>query len=372
MKKLKKYLLALTALILAACSKDDEFLPPEWDYDIPQTSLKAQTQIGAFYSNKVDQNWASAQGYTPKLNLVTDEETGEVETVVYTSTQDGILTKQCEWADRAGIDFFIFPWNNSADDKGLLSAFEFYHTEQTKVRIAINYSFSHLRLTALSGEGTDFDALVAEFKTLYTSLFSKDYYYRMPDGRPVIILPGNTADTYDYALFIPAFREAMRAYTEELQQADPSVSSSAMDFYIIGENSANWAAPQTNEAASRHLNGNYLKKWYPTTYYERWYCFYSFTDMAWQNWTKYAKGWGNDFVPCIFPEYYITEKGARSIERSEKNYTDFCNVAKRNMGSQHIILINSWNDFSTDCALEPAVEYENTYLDITRSQLKMK
>ncbi len=362
----------LIAATTVSCSKDDDALPPDWNYPIPQTELKVQTQLGAFYSNKTDQNWASPQGYTPTLNIVYDEESGTSSTVVYTSTQDGILTQQCRWADEAGIDFFIVSWDNGTNDRGLLSAFEFYRTDDMRVRVAINYNFSHLKLAALTGEGPDFEAVVAEFKILYAELFSKEYYYRMPDGRPLLILPGNVSSSYDYSLFIPAFRQAMRDYTAELQAENPAVAADVLDFYIIGEHTTNWVAPQIDEEAARHLDGNYVKKWYPTTYYERWYCFYPFTDMAWQNWRDYAAGWGNDFIPCIYPEYYTDAKGARSIERSVQNYTDFCNVAKRNMGAQHIVLIDSWNDFAFDTALEPTEEYGTAYLDITRNQLKKR
>lgn len=363
------WILASVATVLFSCNKD-EYLPPDWNYDIPQTELRTQTQVGAFYSNKTDQTWTSAQGYTPELNLIYEQ--GEVVgEEVYTSTQDGILTRQCEWADEAGIDFFVIDWNGGTSEQGLVSAFEYYRTDATKVKLVLNYNFSHLHLTSLSGEGADFDAVVSDFKTLYASLFSKEYYYRMPDGRPIIILPGNYSSVYDYSTFIPAFRQAMADYTAALQQEDPSVDDHVLDFYIVGENTTNWVAPQINAEAARWLNANYVRKWYPETYYERWYCFYSFTDMAWQNWASYAKSWGNDFVPCIYPEYYTTEKGARSIERSVDNYVDFCNVAKRNMGEQAIILIDSWNDFTYDTALEPTVEYGSQYLEITRSQLKM-
>jgi len=373
MDRLSTALRAFFLLVAAtvSCSKD-EALPPDWNYPIPQTELKEQTQLGAFYSNKTDQNWASAQGYTPALNIVYDEESDTSSTVVYTSTQDGILTQQCRWADEAGIDFFIMPWNGSTTDQGLISAFEFYRTDDMRVKVAINYNFSHLKLSSLTDEGPDFDAVVADFKALYAALFSKEWYYRMPDGRPVVILPGNVSSTYDYSLFIPAFRQAMRDFAAELQAGDPDVADNVVDFYIIGENTSNWAAPQVNEEAARHLDGNYVKKWYPTTYYERWYCFHSFTDMAWQNWSSYAAGWHNDFIPCIYPEYYTVDKGARAIERTAQNYIDFCNVAKRNMGAQHIVLIDSWNDFANDTALEPTEEYGTAYLDLTRQQLKKR
>ena len=361
-------MLAFGASVLFSCNKD-EYLPPDWNYDIPQTALKTQTQIGAFYSNKTDQSWASAQGYTPQLNLVYEE--GEVVgEEVYTSTQDGILTQQCQWADEAGIDFFIIAWNGGTAEQGLISAFEYYWTDETKVKLVLNYNFSHLHLTSLVGEGADFDTVIADFKALYATIFSKEYYYRMPDGRPIIILSGNYSAVYDYATFIPAFRQAMADYTAELQLEDPAVDDKVLDFYIMGENTTNWVAPQIDQEAARYLDGNYVKQWYPKNYYERWYCFYSFTDMAWQNWASYAETWGNDFVPCIYPEYYTTETGARSIERTADNYIDFCNVAKRNMGQQSIILINSWNDFANDTALEPTVEFGTQYLQITRDQLK--
>lgn len=360
---------ALSATLFVGCDKN-EYLPPEWNYDIPETALKAQTQLGAIYHNKVDLNWASAQGYTPVLNLI--EEDGEVTgTVPYTSTQDGILTRQCEMAEKAGIDFFIFNWNAGETDRGLISAYEFYRTGQTKVKVAINYNFGHLHLTSLTGVGADFDKTVEDFKTLYTELFSKEWYYRMPDGRPVIIVSGNNSETIVWAEFLPAFRTAMSEFTALLQETDPDIADNCMDFYIIGENTTNWVAPQVNEATASCLDGNYVKNWYPSRYYERWYCFHSFTDMAWENWRSYTSKWKNDFIPCIYPEYYTVEKGARSIERSEDNFIDFCNVAKRNIGSQNIIIINSWNDFTNDTALEPTTEYGEMYLELVKEKLKL-
>lgn len=122
---------------------------------------------------------------------------------------------------------------------------------------------------------------------------------------------------YDWASFMPAFRSAMREYAEELKTANHDTASNVLDFYIIGENTAKW---------------------------------------------------GNDFIPCIYPEYIYADKKARYIERTEQNYITFCNVAKRNVGSQNLIFINSWNDFRYDSALEPATEYGDTYIRITKEE----
>ncbi|MGN0190828.1 MAG: glycoside hydrolase family 99-like domain-containing protein [Candidatus Cryptobacteroides sp.] len=362
----------LAAAMMCSCDKN-QFTPPDWNYEIPQTALKAQSQLGTFYTIQTAPDWKSAQDYTPVLSVETDEENETTTVLPYNSTQDGILTAQFELAGKAGIDFFIIPWNNGTTEQNFLAAWEYYWTPEAKVKIAVNYNFSHLHLDSLEGEGENFDKVVDDFKALYTTLFSREWYYRMPDGRAVIIINGMASSTTDYEKFIPAFREAMKQVTLQMQEADPEagIPDKALDFYIIGENTSNWCPPQTNQSTARHLDGNYLKKWVPSTYYERWYCFYPFTDMAWENWRNYAAGWGNDFVPCIFPEYYTSASSERGIERSAENWTRFCNVAKRNIGSQNIILINSWNDFTNDTALEPTLEYGETYLDITRKELKL-
>ena len=84
----------LVAAFVIGCNKDNEYMPPEWNYDIPHTELQVQTQLGAIYHNKVDINWTSAQGYTPVLNLV--EEDGEV---VGTMTS---LLSSLKWLQKQG------------------------------------------------------------------------------------------------------------------------------------------------------------------------------------------------------------------------------------------------------------------------------
>lgn len=357
MKTSRLYIItALAAATLCSCEKN-QYTPPDWNYEIPQTELRAQSQLGAFYTIQTTADWKSAQGYTPVLSIETDEESGTTTVIPYSSTQDGILTAQFEMAGKAGIDFFIIPWNNGANETAFIDAWDYYWNGETKVKLVINYSFSHLHLETLGAEGEEFNAVVEDFRQLQEKLFSKEWYYRMPDGRHVIIITGMASSTFDFENFIPAFREA--------------VKESGLDFYIIGENTTNWCPPQTNQSTAAHLDANYVRKWVPAGYYERWYCFYPFTDMAWENWRNYAAGWGNDFIPCIFPEYYTSAASERSIERSAENWTRFCNVAKRNLGSQNVILINSWNDFTNDTALEPTAEYGSAYLEITRSQLKL-
>lgn len=361
------------AASLFSCKKEDDNLPPNWYYELPDIAITQDVNIGAYYIERTAGNWATTVKDHPVLN---NEEMGSEGG--YVTASDGIISQQCQWADMAGVDFFIFPWNNTTANRNLISLFSRYREDVgAKVKIAVNFSFSQLTLgldeaSKLTGSGAKFDLMVTNIKALYRELISKDYYYHLPDGRPVMLLNGDISAGYDYALFMPAFRAAMAQFLVELRAEGAEVSDNALNFYFIGEVSGNWIPPQRNQDAGRHLNGNFCKQWYPAKYYERWYAFYSFTDIAWQNWAEYAKGWGNDFVPCIFPEYYVTASGSRSIERSEHGYQQFCNVAKKNLGKNRVVIINSWNDFATASALEPATEYGETYLNMTRKNFKVR
>ena len=364
---MKKIILLFSAAVLTAvsCGKDDEYLPPDWNYPIPQTTLASPAILGAVYNIYTTADWKSVQDYVPELSIVYDEQGAVTDTVPYTATQDGIITAQCALAKKAGIDFFLIPWNDDAVETNFVNAWDFYWTADSGVKLVIKYNFSHLHVSSLELGGADFEAVVADFKTLYANLFSKDWYYHLPSGRPVVVVSGMADEKIDWEGFLTGFREAMTTYASET-----GAPASSLDFFFIGENTTNWAAPQTNESTAKWLDANYVLNWYPTTYYERWACFYPFTDMAWQNWRDYAKGWGNEFIPCIYPEAVYSGTKDRYIERTEKNYTDFCNVAKRNIGTSGIVMINSWNDFSHDSALEPAKPWGEKYLDITRRELK--
>ena len=46
------------------------------------------------------------------------------------------------------------------------------------------------------------------------------------------------------------------------------------------------------------------------------------------------------------------------------------NVAKRNIGSKNIVLVNSWNNYQKGTNLEPTEENKSEFLKITRNQFK--
>ena len=104
MKKILTILAAALAAVLTISCEKDLYLPPDWNYDIPDTPVTADIHLGALYHNYTDVTWKS-EHYTPVLNQVVEDGTVTDE-IPYTSTQVGVLTQQCEWAARAGIENF--------------------------------------------------------------------------------------------------------------------------------------------------------------------------------------------------------------------------------------------------------------------------
>ena len=146
-----------------------------------------------------------------------------------------------------------------------------------------------------------------------------------------------------------------------------------IDPYIIGEMTTGWTAPVNfDPSALGAMDGIVLTTW-NTPDYDRWWAFYSYNDLNWQNWKNSLAQLNVQFVPCIFPGY--DEPGSttqRVIERTEANYVDYMNVAKHNMGPDQIILVNSWNDFVKGTALEPSVKYNTQFLELTKRELKVQ
>lgn len=119
-----------------------------------------------------------------------------------------------------------------------------------------------------------------------------------------------------------------------------------------------------------------LNNWAPTDY-DKQYAFLSFNDISWKNWNDSTTAWNVDYVPCIFPAFNdsiaVPQTTNFGIVRTEKFFTDYCNVAKRNLGAgKRFVVVNSWNDYKKGNTLEPATSYGITYLEILKDQFTVK
>lgn len=343
--------IAAAALVLGSCKKADQHLPPNFNYDIPPVALTENVHVGAYYYNYSATDWSKKYTDTPTLGQ-------------YSALDAEVMAQHRAWADQGGVDFFIFNWNGAAAGDPLLNSF--VNGRNHSVKMVINYNTSHLKVSNTSPlAGAKLTTLIDEFKGFADNHFQKDYYFRV-DGKPVVMitplnLSSSAAASIDYTTVIPALRTAM--------------AEAGIELYIMGEITSGWLPPQRYATAVKMMDGVNLSNW-STDVYDRATFFPSFSDMNWKNWSDSTTKWGMDYVPVIFPGFddkvMTPTSKLYNIDRSEKFYTDYCNVAKRNMGEERIVLVNSWNDFQKGTSLEPTIEYGTRYLELTRSQFKIK
>jgi hypothetical protein len=230
--------------------------------------------------------------------------------------------------------------------------------------MVIGYNTAHLSATNASPlSGAKLQKMIDEWKTLATNHLSKDYYYKI-DNKPVVLLtplnlPSSATSSIDYKLVVNTLREEL--------------GKIGVEPFIIGELTTGWTAPvnfKKDDLAA--MDAIVLTSW-NTADYDRWWAFYSYSDLNWANWKSFLETLNVDFVPCIFPGY--NEPGAatqRVFDRSEANYVDYCNVAKRNMGKKNMVIINSWNDYTKGTALEPSKKFKKTFLELTKREFKVQ
>lgn len=363
MKKINSILIGLIALLVISCHKEGHFAPDKdkYVYDIPQTDLPHDVITGAYYTNITSSSYwikSGAKQYsgTPLL----DE---------YVSTASGVLAQQIQWADQAALDFFVLGWDASSADKTLVKNFQTARAEAGgKVKFILNYSTKHLKVTndePLESE-EKLQAMIDEFTKTIALLLDDDAYYKI-DGRPVILvspanLSSSAANSIDYSKVIPNVKQAMKTLGH--------------DLYVIGEFGARWVAPVNYaEHQIASFDGVTINDW-STNMYDRYYAFFSFVDLNWKNWSVTIEQWSTDFIPCIFPSYNDRPYSASSYnytfgqDGETSDYINFCNVAKRNIGSKNIVLVNSWNNYQKGTSLEPTEENNSEFLTITKQQFK--
>ena len=336
--------------VLTACEEQTELLDKEkYVFEIPQVDLTVDARIGAYYYQYDAGDWAEPLAYTPML--------GE-----YDPLSPTVLDQQISWAESGGIDFFVFKWNGSGDD-GMLTTFQ-TQAADNNLKMVIGYNTAHLNATNSSPlVDAKLATMLDEFTTLAEDHLKQGHYYSI-DGRPVILitplnLPSSRANSIDYPMVVSVLRSAMQGI--------------GLDPYVIGELTTGWTAPVNfDESTLAAMDGIVLTTW-NTDDWDRAWAFHSYADLNYGNWNTSLGALNVDYVPSIFPGFHdADDEDEYVIERSEKNYVSYCNIAKRSMGENLLILVNSWNDFQKGTTLEPTVEYNTDYLSITKREFKVE
>ena len=342
------YILILSTTFIA-CKKNDEHLvdASKYIFPIPQVNLTEDARVGAYYSVYKTADWAVASALTPTLGK-------------YDPLSVSVMQQHLTWAETGGVNYFIFKWNGTADNT-ILNHFK-TQAASSNVKMVIDYNTAHLSATNASPlQGAKLTTMLNELKTLSDNYVTSNTYYKI-DNKPVIILsPLNLAAAASTSINFKMVADTLRIVMKNWGYTP----------FIIGELTTGWVAPLNYSEANQRAMDAIVPTTWSTNDYDRSFAFYSYSDLNWQNWKKTLEEWNIDFVPCIFPGWNNPSTPAQYIiPRNVKNYVDYCNVAKRAMGKNRLIFINSWNDFQKGNTLEPATEYTNQYLLLTKRELK--
>lgn len=359
-----RHTLAATAvlasmIVVTACDKE-EYGAPDKDkyiYEIPQTNLPKDVITGAYYTN-----------YT---SAVSDKKSPEEPLLGYYKTaDDGVMASHIGWADQAGLDFFVFGWDASSSDRSLISLFNTVRSQENSVKYIIRYNTSHLKVTNEEPlqSPAKYKLMQAEFIDEIAALLESDSYFRLPDGRPVLMItPANLSSSallsIDFSKVIPALKSDLKDFF-------------GIEPYIIGEMTTGWTAP-VNYADHQvySFDALSLRDW-KTRSYDVFYGYFSFLDINWNNWRTTLAKRDVSFVPCIYPSYNDRVNTPTSYyytfseDGDTSDFVNFSNVAKRNIGEGNIVLLNSWNDWVNGSNLEPSTLKETRFIDEARRQFK--
>lgn len=279
----------------------------------------------------------------------------------YDSADEGIINRHIDWATGHGIDFFAISWWGPQSFEANVLREQFLPADLAgEMSFAILYE-STGRLDMQQGQfdlssTRNVDRLADDFRHLAETYFHEPNYLRI-DGRPVVfiyltrIMQGEALHAFEAA------REAVRVTT-------------GLELFLIGDE-VYWQEPSTERvelfdtvtAYNMHTSSPDVADWFlrelPGKY------------AAWADVCEEADVL---FVPSVIPGFDDTavrpEARHPVIPRSTQLFAAQLETALRL--AEHgprLVMINSWNEWHEDTAIEPAEDSGMSYLQVLRDAL---
>ncbi|KAA6301913.1 MAG: hypothetical protein EZS26_001916 [Candidatus Ordinivivax streblomastigis] len=433
--KLLKYSILLVGFTaLYACkdeigesSIDDYFL----NYEIKEIAVKSDIPVGAYLYNSAGplQN----EDIWTRLTEERIEATGNVGPYVrpvlgqYGLGVDTLgaiaLQQMIDWGNEAAIDFFIlpavnedrnhvYPQNISVNDGAFIDLFRMKNDTLPRIDLkgmhfalmvnmdgfcsGLNNSNllesqnpTHIVETEIidpdrelePGETHEtvvvLDTLVPRVDQMYafyqriSDYFSDPNYYHT-NGRPVVIIrnPERVYSSDSYKLY-EGIREAIRKHTGKevyliAQQEQWTPPARFHYFHLQGKVDAITVRNMCNVGG-----GNW----------ERTYMLPQMMNENLKYNREYARTtYGVDFVPPVSTSYNYyplsaTAYGEPQVPKNPDEFKKYCNVAKMNLGNNPMVIVDAFNNWETNSAIEPTVEgygtgYGTLYLKLVKEQFK--
>lgn len=405
--------LLLSGVLAVSCHQEKDDIDDYYlNYQIPEVPVDADISVGAYYYN-LGSNFDANRFL--RLIAPTDMETGKIgpnykpslcalgdpNKMYSMSAAPGnnyVFQQHLDWANEAGIDFLVMPVFREAANlypRNINSAdttFVNYLTSRgTYAGNGLNWGNLQFCLSVTCNElsnGLSNNALIEDVASTVIQGISmsredrlydffkraSDYFgdakYHRINGRPVVvIILGERLYAADSERLYRNIRQAVKEHSGEdvyLIARQPQWTPSARYhyFYMTGKVDAIAMDNMCNV-------GNYDRQfWLPQLVNENFK----------YNREYIAQNYGIDFIPSVSPSYstyvYNGTAAAPLIPKTTENFSKLCNVAKMNLGQVHTVLIESFNNWAYDSAIEPADEafspsgYGNAFLQTVRHQFK--
>ena len=335
----------------AVVTDDDNIL----NYEVPFEPIISDYLVGAQYTRFVRRNNVPEE---PSIGIYNG------------NVADPLVYEQhVNQANTAGIDFFIFQFR-SANNSNLNNQDVTYINDlQTasnsqNVNFALSYNFANMGLNnnrRIEDAGL-VQRFIDDFK-LMIPFFNQPNYMKVDEKNIVYIFNSHVLHSNDNAALYQSMRDELSAMGVEL--------------YLIGMQNQ-WTP--TLRFDFRFVNGVDAVTHSPYAIvnqndYDRFTYFHRIVNLAWEYHKDTWLSYNIEYIPTIAPSVNlkIINSGSPTyvIDKNEDWFRAHCNVARRAVGTNKIVLLDSFNDWNKGTQLESADTYQNEYLNILREEFKV-
>ncbi|MCX6759129.1 MAG: glycoside hydrolase family 99-like domain-containing protein [Candidatus Nealsonbacteria bacterium] len=315
----------------------------------------------------------------------------------YNSRDPQVINQHINWAEEAGIDFFVISWNDSGSwDDITLKDYYLKQSQASEIKFCLHYDSSLALNVFRNPVSYDFNDKYSPFKTkgekfledfeyLAETYFNHSQYLKI-NNRPLVII-------YNTSLF-----KNVSHYFDKLQA---NMEKRGISLFLVAD-VVHWAGVKLTKKNLSYLwemppkevikiffrvmhrfslnnleEDVFLSKYFDgiTGYnmysINRTVNFLEDVDEVYQKFFSYTRSHKLCFIPTVIPGYddrNLSGLNRPILEREEgKFYEDFWAIAKKYLDpSLKMVLITTFNEWHEGTEIEPSKEYSNRYLEITR------
>ena len=378
--------LCIVGFYLSSCKKSDNTTPGLSDdflnYKIQDVPVTKDYLVGVNYLFAPTYGNALYKpifGQTPNLG-----EYANIKSPIVGSTAL-VVDSQLVWMNRAKVDFVILTIRSGTTANSSYKSDTAYVNRILSskylgnIKIAFAYDNTGLALGTVYPSPADSSMLVERKPNALTN-YIKDYttYLAPYFNNPAYLKIG----TKNVVFLLNAYRFFAKSNPSVTSQLRTALTAINQQLYLVGQSAA-WSPPDRYEerfhnAVDAIYHANYLN--IPTNDLVRFSAFHQCTDQAWKYSKQIFNTWGVEFVPNIGPSYNLNLSSPNAIssvydpyfKKDSVFFVTYCNVAKASTDVSRLILVDSWDNWSTDSQIEPAKQYGDRYIKILRDQFKVK